>query len=66
MKFPLEGFDGQLEAAGQSECQESDHHYASIHQPGLPVYWVRQCTICGHFDAVDMVSELIAAGWRPA
>lgn len=43
------------QAMARPEC---DHAYSSIHQPDLPLYWVRQCVSCGDFDPVDMRREI--------
>jgi len=47
-------------AAMPPECE---HHYASIHEPGHRLYWVRQCTLCHRPDWRDLdaqVDELVA------
>jgi hypothetical protein len=41
--------------AGSASCE---HVYASTHQPGLPVYWIRQCSLCRAFDAEDLTEQV--------
>lgn len=40
---------------------ECEHAYTSIHQPDMPVYWIRQCSLCGAFDAEDLRREIAKA-----
>lgn len=35
-----------------------DHLYSSIHDPSLPLQWVRQCMVCGGFDGDSMREEI--------
>jgi len=34
------------------------HSWVSIHQPDMPVYWIRQCSFCCRFDADDLRREI--------
>jgi len=40
----------------QVRCDE--HHWVSTHQPDFPVYWIRQCSLCGYYDPVDMAEQI--------
>src|SRR5262249_1629481 len=46
-------------AIAAAECE---HVYASKHQPGHRVYWVRQCMLCHEVDWDDLDRE-VAAAW---
>ena len=48
-----------MRAAARIECDQ--HHWVSTHQPGLPVFWVDQCSLCGDFNAERMAEEIAAS-----
>lgn len=50
----------ESDATAKPPCE---HHWMSIHQPDLPIYWIEQCLFCREFNAERMVQELKAAGW---
>lgn len=35
-----------------------DHLYGSIHDPDLPLQWIRECMVCGGFDGDSMREEI--------
>lgn len=45
--------------AQQVRCEE--HHWVSTHQPGMPIYWIRRCDMCGRYDSEDMRREIAEA-----
>lgn len=45
------------------DAMECSHHWTSIHQPDLPMYWIEQCSMCHRFNAERMLNELNIAGW---
>lgn len=48
------------QAAQDVPCE---HHWVSIHQPDLPIYYVDQCSQCHKFNAVRMRQEIEKAGY---
>lgn len=38
-----------------------EHHWVSRHQPGLPLYWIDQCSQCGTYNAERMWEEVVKA-----
>ena len=43
-------------AAARPICDP--HHWVSHYQPNLPTHWVRQCSLCGDFNAESMREEI--------
>ena len=53
--------DGDLmRAADEAEAAviDCEHHWASSHEPGHIVYWVRTCTLCHRVDWADLDREV--------
>ena len=50
----------QYPAAQDKLCE---HHWVSIHQPHLPINFIRQCSLCKKFDGSDMRREISKAGY---
>ena len=49
----------EKQAAGQAAVPEKcDHAWASEHQPGHALYWVRQCMVCHEVDWDDLDAEI--------
>jgi hypothetical protein len=46
------------ETPRRAESADCEHHFVSIHQPGMPVYWIRQCSLCRAFDAADLREQI--------
>lgn len=44
------------QAMARPDCE---HHWVSHHQPGLPIYWIDQCSSCGEFNP-ECLREQIA------
>jgi hypothetical protein len=43
---------------GAEAITACEHVYASHHEPGHRVYWVRQCMICNHVDWNDLDEQI--------
>ena len=49
--------------AAQVRCDW--HRWISTHQPDFPVYWIRQCSLCGYYDPVDMAKQIAKHATTP-
>ena len=50
-------------AVAQVRCDW--HQWISTHQPDFPVYWIRQCSVCGYYDPVDMAEQIARHATTP-
>jgi hypothetical protein len=44
----------------QAESVTCEHHFVNEHQPDMPVYWIRRCSLCGTYDAADLREQIDA------
>ena len=51
----LHGFHNEG-AQAYARCDE--HHFVSTHQRDLPISWIRQCSLCGYYDPVEMTEQI--------
>lgn len=35
------------------------HYWISKHQPGLPVYWIVQCELCGEINGKELEAAIL-------
>jgi hypothetical protein len=49
------------DAAMEAPAQSCEHHFVSEHQPDMPVYWIRRCSLCGTYDAADLNAQIESA-----
>jgi hypothetical protein len=48
------------ETPRQAASVTCEHHFVSEHQPDMPVYWIRRCSLCGTYDAADLREQISA------
>lgn len=46
--------------ATPEERPECEHHWVSHHQPGLPIPWIEQCSMCGWFNSAELGRQIAA------